>query len=81
MIQKVDVLDVPYFHTVFTVLKELYPTYDQGNRLSADVFDACASQRVCKDPSLWTSFLPQQERKDETVPETFKLHIICLRKP
>lgn len=32
----------------------IYPTYDQGNRLSADVFDACASQRVCKDPSLWT---------------------------
>ena len=25
MIQKVDVLDVPYFHTVFTVPKELYP--------------------------------------------------------
>ena len=31
---------------------KIYPTYDQGNRLSADVFDACASQRVCKDPSL-----------------------------
>ena len=33
---------------------KIHPTYDQGNRLSADVFDACAFQRVCKDPSLWT---------------------------
>ena len=78
--QQENVLDVPYFHTVFTVPEELYSLIYSNQKLLYDAFVPCSTSNngrtVCGSEASWskdwiylrTSYLGLQDELSSSSP-------------